>query len=420
MKKRNLSVVLLSFGVLISLILISNYIFAAQQSISISNSTGQAGVFQIYNITVQNTDPKLNITQVNLTVSVSYLNITSFNTSTGATIIPSLTILQFVNNSISLIKNGTIGYFWLNAMTNQTGTFNITVTTLDNNSITNSTNLSVTVIDTIPPTISFVNQTPSGGSTGLTSIPVNVSASDSGSGLSNVTIYLSNSSGLIGGSPIVSTSSPSYANFTGLLAGTYNLWAIAFDNAGNNASTSNYSLTTINSTTVACVPNWVNSTGSCVNGNQTVTWSDSNNCNITTNQPATINQTCTSAPTCVTNWSCTDWTPAICSSTNGSQTRTCTDSNGCSAVQVETRDCALGSAITTNSTSQTGGASSFSLSSAFYIVIGIIIISVIGVIVILVRLRKKSYSTDFGNKQSGYKSFSPRNPPSGPTGFSGS
>jgi hypothetical protein len=49
---------------------------------------------------------------------------------------------------------------------------------------------------------------------------------------------------------------------------------------------------------------------------------------------------------------------------------------------------------------------------------GIIIVSVVGVVVILMRLRKKSYSTDFGNKNpGGYGSFSPRSPPSGPPGF---
>ena len=315
MKKRNLAVVLLSFGVLISLLLISNYVFAAQQTILSNATTGQAGVFQVYNISVQNIDPKLNLTQVNMTLTASSFSITSFNTSTNATVIPSATVLQFVNNSISLIKNGTTGYFWFNAMTTQIGVFNITVMTLDNNSVMNSTNISVTISDTIPPTISFVNQTPSNGATGLTSIPVNVSASDSGSGLNNVTIYLSNASGLVGGSPITNTSpivGSFYYNFTSLGVGTYYLWAITFDNANNSASTSNLTLTTTNSTPI-CNPSWsCVAWGTCANSSQIcTTMNDSNSCGVSY-IGTTLNQTCTVAQTCVTNWKSTEWTPAGC------------------------------------------------------------------------------------------------------------
>ena len=395
------------------MLLIFNYVFAATTNGLDRYCSGQAGVFHDYTITLNNTDPKFNITQVNLSVVASFLNITSYGTNTSATITPSASNIQFSNTSISLIKSNTTGLFWFYATTNQTGAFNVTLSSLDNASVITNSTLTVTISDTIAPAISFVNQTPSDTSTGLTNIPVNVSASDSGSGVKNVTIYLSNSSGLVGGSPLVNTTS-FYYDFIGLTTGTYRLWATVFDNANNVATTSNLTLgVTTNSS--SCTPNWVNSTSTCTNSTQTVTWSDSNSCNVTTGQPAATNQSCTAGSTCVTSWSCTDWSPAVCASDNGTQTRTCTDSSGCSSPQVETRDCALGSAITTNNSTSQTSASAFSLSSAFFIVMGIIIVSVVAVVLILMKLRKKSYSTDFGNsgQSAGYKSFSPRSPPSG-------
>jgi hypothetical protein len=419
MKKRNSGVIILSFVVLVSLIFFFNYVFAASQTVTIDTNVGEAGVFHNYTITVVNNDPRLNITQV----SLALINITAaFNaTSFGSNISAILTntssppALLYSNSSISLIRNGTSALFWFYAETSQTGVFTINVSTLDNNSVINSSILSVTINDTVVPTISFVNQTPSNTASGLTDIPVNVSASDSGSGLKNITIYLSNSSGLVN---LVTNTSSFYYDFSGLSTGTYNLWASAFDNANNYAQTSNLTLgVTVNSS--ACTPNWnISSLSTCVNGTQIKTWGDYNSCGVSTGQPAATNQSCTVNPTCVTSWTCTDWAPAVCASDNGTQTRTCTDSNGCSSPQVETRDCALGSAITTNNSTSQTAATSFSLSSAFFIVMGIIIISVVGVVVILMRLRKKSYSTDFGSKDSGgYKSFSPRSPPAGPPGF---
>jgi hypothetical protein len=417
MKKRNLGVVILSIVCLASLVLFLNYVFAASQTASINPTTGESGVYNNYTILVNNTDPRNNITQVNLTVSgtVSYFNIGSMGTNTTTNISNSSSALVFTNNSISLIKNGTVGLFWLYAMTNQTGIVNITISSLDNNSAIVSSVVTVTVNDTVKPTISFVNQTPTDTSTGLPNIPVNVTTSDSGSGIKNITVYLSNSSGLV--NSVTNTTSFFY-NFTGLSTATYYLWAIAFDNGNNNASTGNLTLGVVANST-SCNPNWVNSTGTCTNSTQLVTWSDSNNCNVTTGQPAAKNQSCSLNASCVTSWACTDWTPAVCSSDNGSQTRTCTDSNGCASPQVETRDCALGSAITTNNSTSQTSATSFSLSSAFFIVMGVIIVSVVGVVVILMRLRKKSYSTDFGSSKDsgGYKSFPPRGPPSGPSGF---
>jgi len=82
-----------------------------------------------------------------------------------------------------------------------------------------------------------------------------------------------------------------------------------------------------------CVPNWIcGSWNFCVNGQQTRTCTDSNNCGITTNKPATT-QTCTA--TCSPNQKYSDWSTCI----NG-QIRTVTDLNKCgggTGISFETR-----------------------------------------------------------------------------------
>ncbi len=103
-----------------------------------------------------------------------------------------------------------------------------------NTSSTNSTNST----DTIAPMIQFVPQTPSNNSyLSQNSIPINVTASDSGSGLKNIIVYLYDSSrNLINIFGPVSYS-PFVVNMTGLNSGTYYINATAYDNAGNSNST---------------------------------------------------------------------------------------------------------------------------------------------------------------------------------------
>jgi hypothetical protein len=98
-------------------------------------------------------------------------------------------------------------------------------------------------IDTTAPSIQFVLQTPSTNSNLFqNSIPVNITASDSGSGLKNITVYLYDSSrNLINN--VTSISSPFAFTFYGnsnnvaLSSGTYYINATAFDIAGNSNST---------------------------------------------------------------------------------------------------------------------------------------------------------------------------------------
>lgn len=98
-------------------------------------------------------------------------------------------------------------------------------------------NVPAPVVDTIPPMIQIVS--PSNNYQFFqNSIPVNVIASDSDSGLKNITAYLYDSSrNLINTATSVNSPvSPFIFNFINLNSGRYYINATAFDNAGNSNS----------------------------------------------------------------------------------------------------------------------------------------------------------------------------------------
>jgi len=312
------------------------------------------------------------------------------------------------SNSSGLIFNGTTGDFWMNASMNQTGSFNITVTTLDTSSNTNSTNLTVTISDTTPPSISFVVPTPPNNSIlDQSYLPVNVTASDN-AGIENISIVLlyNHSSTVINAS--FNPSSPFFLNFTGLPNGNYSIGATANDTSGNINNT-NYRYLTLNFTnsssvpTVSCTENWTcSSWGTCSNLTKTqscLTLVDSNNCNTTANKPLSLTQECT--PSCSANWVCGNWTPDPCVS-DQTQTRTCNDSNGCEQPKNYTRSCSSANSSSLNSQNQVKKTQNSSVSTAFIVIVVLIVISIVTVVVILMRLKNKSYSssedTDFGNQ----------------------
>ncbi|MCX6742563.1 MAG: hypothetical protein NTX24_05355 [Candidatus Pacearchaeota archaeon] len=87
-------------------------------------------------------------------------------------------------------------------------------------------------IDSIVPIVDFESGTETSGTiVNRQNIIINATASDSGIGLKNVTIYLYNSSGLV--SSNTSTSSPLFWNITSLGDGVYYFNATAYDNLGN-------------------------------------------------------------------------------------------------------------------------------------------------------------------------------------------
>jgi positive regulator of sigma E activity len=397
-----------AFVLLLSFILIAGTIFfasAASQTISVTPTAGEAGEYKIYNISVANLNDPVgaNFTEVSLTIPAGF-TVASSGTDTGVTPTnPSANVFVFTR-SPDLIVNGTLGYFWFNATKNQTGESNITVGTLDTSSVANSTNVTITISDTIAPSLSFISPTPSDSSTIKTSyIQANTSADETGSGLKNITIYLYNSTSLIDSH--TGTSSPFFYNFTSLNGGVYSLNATAYDNSNNLRS---ISARTITLNVTSCSPEWTCTWGECVNSTQSQVCTDPNNCGITAGKP-TGTQACVS---CVTSWACDEWTPAACS--GGNQTRVCNDANECVSPEIETRDCVAGTATSTGTSEK----SVFSSSFLFFVVLGVIILSVVGVIILLMRMKRKSASSD-SNSNNGYMTYPPRGPfpPSSPPGY---
>ncbi|MCX8194456.1 MAG: hypothetical protein N3G19_03835, partial [Candidatus Pacearchaeota archaeon] len=126
------------------------------------------------------------------------------------------------------------------------GSYSLKVTVFENETAQGLFSYSILTgnftIDNTPPSIQFVSPTEINGTTiNRNYIQVNVTASDAGTGLKNITIYLYNSTGLINSSS--STTSPLFVNFTGLGEGIYYFNATAYDNWNNTNSTETRNVT---------------------------------------------------------------------------------------------------------------------------------------------------------------------------------
>ncbi len=402
MKKRGLKFAVVSFCILLSAIFLFNFVSSAAQAITIDASIGEAGEYKLYTISVTNLEAAITIPSMTVFIPGNF-TVESYDTSSvgAAKTNPSSGLFNFT--ATPLIAAGATEYFWFNMTTKGLGSFGINITTFDDASASASENETITISDTIAPVISFVSPTPADDSTiNKPYIEVNVSVVETGSGLKNVTIYFYNATGAI--SSYTGTSSPFFHNFTSLADKTYSVDAVTYDYANH----SNTLTRTIEIDTAAlCTSSWTCEWSACVNGTQTkVNCVDANHCNISA---PTDSQACGA---CVTLWDCTEWMPVICSE-DGNQTRTCDDLNNCTASTAETRECVLGSP-----SSQQGSqnkSSIFSSSVLFFVVLGVIVLSVLGVVIALMRLKRKSTLRDFGNNNSGYKVYPPPGPPSPPS-----
>lgn len=98
---------------------------------------------------------------------------------------------------------------------------------------------------------------------------------------------------------------------------------------------------TCEASTTACTPVWDCAAWSaCVNNTQTRGCSDVRSCGVNTGKPLE-QQSCTlPVPVCVASWSCTAWSSCIADSQN----RSCTDANGCGTTAgkpVELQNCTV-------------------------------------------------------------------------------
>ena len=183
-----------------------------------------------------------------------------------------------LNQTNSSTQNGTLTNFLITGISY--GSHNWSVNCSDGLLSNVSETRYFTIADTFPPLIQFVEPTEGNGSTiSRDYILVNVTASDSGTGLANISIYLYNSTSLI--NTTNSTTSPLFANFSGLSEGAYYFNATAYDLAGNSNQTETRTLNITPLLTTCKTSDWAANTvytlGSNVNNESTCMQIDANN-----------------------------------------------------------------------------------------------------------------------------------------------
>ncbi len=343
----------------------SVYLISSHTTAPASFSVNPNSSYQ-YNITISNSDtgPDANVTQVNITLPASFNFISESNgTSTiPENFIEDSNVLSWTNESNYLIQESGSQNFWFNANASNIGEYNLTITVVN---LTGNFeyNISVTIADTQSPSISFGSSTPSNNAVlNQTSILLVASATDN-IATDTITGYIYNSSRDLLASSITTNGLLSI-NFTNLTDGDYYINATVNDTSGNTDSTSTRKITlntSIISTT--CTESWnCTAWSSCTSNLQIRSCVDSNACNdsfLTKNE----NQTC--GATCTSDWNCTDWEPEECGS-EGTQTKTCTDLNGCSSPEETVRDC-----------EKTGGSKFWIITIFLIIVLGLFLVGII-------------------------------------------
>jgi len=208
------------------------------------NQTGS----NLYNISINNTLPSANVTQVNITLPIEFVytegtnqtnsrfvtyNITRIGSTTSTT-------LSWENTTSLVLADNVTRFFAFNASVATPGTYYINVS-VSNSSYTNLTFIIVRINDSIKPIISFTSLTDA-NNTNLSraNIIVNITATDNYY-LENISVSLFNVSDETT-VPINMTLNVTalgflYANFTGLKDGNYTFNATSYDHQWNFNST---------------------------------------------------------------------------------------------------------------------------------------------------------------------------------------
>ena len=194
---------------------------------------------------------------VNITAPVSYGNYSGASVLLNASVsdngVMSAVYYNVTNSSntqVLFVMSSNLGNSW-NATLNTTayadGLYNITVYANDTlNNLNNTAMVSnIRVDNSVPWSVEFGTGTEtSGTNVTRTNLVINVTASDNGVGLANITINLYNSTGLVNST--TTTSSPNYVNITGLADEIYYFNATARDllNSANSSTTRNVRIDT--------------------------------------------------------------------------------------------------------------------------------------------------------------------------------
>ncbi len=367
--------------------ILSIFLVSAVHIISPSFFSVNKEVSFSYNIEVNNTDAGqlANITQVNIKIPDSFTFIADSNGTDSLSIFTNTsTTLSWTNSTGYVINGSDLKNFGFNAIASTSGNYNITITILNATKSFNY-NISVEVNDSTSLSISFASPTPTHNSNFSQSyIPVKVTATGN---IDTIIVYLYNATDLVNSK--TNSTSPFFANFTGLTDGTYYINATVNDTSGNTDSTT--TRTIILSATILCSPNW-NCTdwSECLeSGIQIRSCVDFNSCGIL-NEEYPENQSCD----CVPDWVCTEWQPTKCPE-NETQTQTCEDLNNCGTLEgkpSETKSCTYESETSL---------------LLIVIVITVIILIIIGIIIVLIIRFKNKNSGKTNSSNQGFGSYSP-------------
>ncbi len=218
----------------------------------------EPGIENFIKISINNTDASLNITQVNITLPsgfgfVKNSNGTTANESSSFSCIePNLTWSNI--SKVGFIKNGTEEFFWFNVTVPQlvNGTqLNLTVTVKFTDGSVNSTNLTFTIYDTIPPNYehlgSNLTTTPHRGETFL--FYANWSDNSGAVGLGNATLETNVSGSWKVESTKDLNESCTWSNFTWMIPTSVNVGTVvavrirANDTANNTNVTASFTFT---------------------------------------------------------------------------------------------------------------------------------------------------------------------------------
>ncbi|MCW8965212.1 MAG: hypothetical protein OQK82_00785 [Candidatus Pacearchaeota archaeon] len=147
--------------------------------------------------------------------------------------------------------------------------------------------------------------------------------------------------------------------------------------------------------------NWSN-WSDCDAGTRVRSVWDENDCDNETGRPAS---SISCSLTCVADWDCEEWIPAVCNESS-TQQRTCSDNNFCdisNSIKIETRNCTEGEPIIFEELEKEGSG------KAFILVLVIMGLLIVGVVVWLVfAIRSKDGSNSNG---SSVKNIPPNVPP---------
>lgn len=220
-----------------------NFVFSTHTSDSSRTSVNE-DIYYIFNITINNTNAGVavgNITQVNITLwgNFTFVSGSNFtNTPNAFTFTNTSTVLSWENLTNFLINGSTNNtYFSFNASASNPGTFNITVTSLNQSgTVSYQTNISITVADTTVPAISLLY--PADGNTTVNPSNVAFTFTVSDFSAANCTLILNGAKINFNASVNVAGGQTIFTNTTYIVNNTWNVNCT--DSANNKANSSIY------------------------------------------------------------------------------------------------------------------------------------------------------------------------------------